>query len=86
MVAFGFGLLHGFGFASVLAEVGLPASEVPLALFLFNVGVEMGQLAFIAVSLLVIHSVRRFRWPMLLAAYAMGSWATMWLIERIQAF
>lgn len=86
MVAFGFGLLHGFGFASVLAEIGLPADQVPLALLLFNVGVELGQLAFIAVSLLVIRRLCGLRWPLMLAAYVMGGWATCWLIERIQAF
>ena len=50
LVAFGFGLLHGLGFASALGELGLPAGDVPLALFLFNVGVELGQLLFIAIS------------------------------------
>ena len=49
-VAFSFGLLHGLGFASALIDIGLPQSDVPLALFTFNVGVEVGQLAFIAAS------------------------------------
>ena len=48
IVAFTFGLLHGFGFASALTEVGLPRGDIPLALFAFNVGVELGQLMFIA--------------------------------------
>ena len=49
MVAFAFGLLHGLGFASGLATLGLPRNEIPLALLLFNLGVEIGQLAFVAV-------------------------------------
>ena len=48
-VAAGFGLLHGLGFAGALAEVGLPTAEIPLALFTFNVGIELGQLAFVGV-------------------------------------
>ena len=48
LIAFSFGLLHGLGFAGALAEVGLPQGEIPLALFAFNVGVELGQLAFVA--------------------------------------
>jgi len=54
IVAFTFGLLHGFGFAGALGEVGLPANEIPLALLLFNVGVEAGQLAFIGAVIVVI--------------------------------
>src|SRR5580765_8186753 len=49
LVAFSFGLLHGFGFASALTDIGLPQGDIPLALFAFNVGVECGQLAFVAV-------------------------------------
>lgn len=59
LIAFGFGLLHGCAFAGALAEIGLPAQDVPLALFLFNVGVELGQLLFIAAALLAIHLLRR---------------------------
>ena len=59
MVAFAFGLLHGFGFAGALVELGLPQGDIPLALLAFNVGVELGQLAFIAVLLSAVYSVRR---------------------------
>ena len=61
LVAFAFGLLHGFGFAGALTEVGLPQGDIPLALFAFNVGVELGQLAFIAVVLGVAAAARRVR-------------------------
>ena len=59
IVAFTFGLLHGFGFAGALSEVGLPQNHIPAALFFFNVGVELGQIAFIAVVLAVIALVKR---------------------------
>ena len=59
VVAFSFGLLHGLGFASALAEIGLPQGEIPLALFAFNLGVELGQLAFIAAILAVWTILRR---------------------------
>ena len=61
LVAFSFGLLHGFGFASALSEIGLPRGDIPLALFTFNVGVEIGQLAFIAAVLSTLASFDEFR-------------------------
>lgn len=90
LIAFCFGLLHGFGFAGALAELGLPRDEVPLALFAFNVGVELGQLAFIAAVLAVAAVARKFsirgvdrvlRW----APYAIGSFAAFWFVERVAA-
>jgi hypothetical protein len=88
IVAFAFGLLHGFGFASGLAAVGLPTAEIPIALLLFNVGVELGQIAFIALVLGIEHAVRGLgvTWPRVLAAvpaYAVGSMATYWTIQRM---
>jgi hydrogenase/urease accessory protein HupE len=88
VVAFAFGLLHGFGFASGLAQLGLPKSEVPLALLLFNVGVEIGQLAFVAVVLLLERSFRilEIRWPKLaerLPGYAVGTLGAYWTIQRV---
>lgn len=86
-VAFAFGLLHGFGFASALGEVGLPKDAVLPALLLFNLGVEIGQLAFVAAVLLVYRALRR-RGPTLLergrwlAPYAIGGLAGFWFIER----
>jgi hydrogenase/urease accessory protein HupE len=91
LVALSFGLLHGLGFAGALSEVGLPAQAVPLALALFNVGIEAGQLAFVALLLLAASLLRRAA-PTALArlhpvpAYSIGSLASFWLIERIHAF
>lgn len=91
VVAFAFGLLHGFGFAGALSEVGLPQGHIPTALLFFNVGVEIGQLMFIAVVLAVIRQFRHlvFRlpyWFVLLPPYAIGSLAMFWVIQRIAAF
>ena len=87
LVAFSFGLLHGFGFAGALAEIGLPENSIPLALLFFNIGVEIGQLAFVACILMLVWtaerlSLRRPIWLPRLAAYAIGSVAAMWLFER----
>jgi len=87
LVAFVFGLLHGLGFAGALAEIGLPENSIPLALLFFNVGVEIGQLAFIACILGLIALARRLSlprpvWLSGFAAYAIGSIAAFWLIER----
>lgn len=89
VVAFGFGLLHGFGFAGAMLDLGLPQSDIPLALFAFNVGVEIGQLLFIAVILLVARSIRlvfAFGRPMrIAAAYGIGTVAAFWMVERLDA-
>jgi len=91
IVAFTFGLLHGFGFAGALSAVGLPQNHIPAALFFFNVGVEIGQIAFIAVVLTFIALVRRLplrlpRWAELIPPYAIGSIAMLWVIQRVVAF
>jgi len=91
IVAFSFGLLHGFGFASALAEVGLPQTAIPLALLMFNVGVELGQLLFVAIVLgLVTVSARYLRremdWLPAAAAYGIGAVAAFWTIERVVSF
>lgn len=91
IIAFVFGLLHGFGFAGALSDVGLPQNEVTLALLMFNVGVELGQLFFIAVILFMIMILRRIReswpkWVYHIPAYAIGSIAAFWLIERVTGF
>ena len=88
LVAFGFGLIHGFGFAGALREIGLPEDDVPTALLSFNLGVEAGQLAIIALSLSVIAALRRFAWPALrpatlAASYAIGITASFWFIQRL---
>ena len=90
LVAFSFGLLHGFGFAGALSEVGMPAKAVPLALLFFNVGVEIGQLAFIAAVLAVGWAIRRAalaapRWWPRAAAYGIGSVAAFWVVQRTVA-
>ena len=88
VVAFAFGLLHGFGFASGLAAVGLPQGDIPLALLMFNVGVEIGQLAFVALILLLVRAfkVLQVHWPRLvelLPAYVVGSLGAFWTIQRL---
>jgi hydrogenase/urease accessory protein HupE len=90
LVAFTFGLLHGLGFASALATVGLPQQHIPLALGFFNVGVEAGQIAFISVVLLMLKIIdQKHSWPVWikkLPAYSIGSMAAFWMIERVVAF
>jgi hydrogenase/urease accessory protein HupE len=88
VVAFAFGLLHGFGFASALTGAGLPRAELPLALLSFNVGVEIGQLGFIALFLALERSfrvlaVRWPRWAQALPGYTVGSLGAFWTIQRV---
>jgi len=90
LVAFAFGLLHGFGFAGALGEIGLPEQAVPLALLFFNVGVEIGQLLFIGALLVFAALVAAGgrRWPAYaprFAAYVIGSVAAFWVLERTLA-
>jgi hydrogenase/urease accessory protein HupE len=99
LVAFAFGLLHGLGFAGALSELGLPNHAIPVALLFFNVGVELGQLAFTAaifvafailgrLSLVLIRSQdsASHAWARAVAAYSIGSVASFWLIERVGGF
>jgi hypothetical protein len=95
LVSFTFGLMHGFGFAGALAEVGLPQSSIPIALLFFNVGVELGQLMFVGAVLTVItvgwRAGRRLQlsqpvWLWRIAPYAIGARASLWLVERVAAF
>jgi hydrogenase/urease accessory protein HupE len=88
VVAFAFGLLHGFGFASALTSAGLPRSELPLALVSFNVGVEVGQLGFVALVLAMERSfaileIRWPRWVQALPGYAVGSLGAFWTVQRV---
>lgn len=88
VVAFAFGLLHGFGFAGALKEIGLPQADVPLSLLTFNLGVEAGQLIFVAGALVLLAAagalVRVPPAPARLAgAYAIGTAAMLWLVPRI---
>tara|TARA_R110001599_G_scaffold173206_1_gene364954 strand:+ start:854 stop:1825 length:972 start_codon:yes stop_codon:yes gene_type:complete len=88
LIAFGFGLVHGFGFAGALAEIGLPKGAEVLALLLFNLGVEVGQVAFVgAVLVLVFLATRLARLPLaparIIAAYGIGITGAYWAIERV---
>jgi hydrogenase/urease accessory protein HupE len=90
LVAFIFGLLHGFGFAGALGELGLPPNDVPLALLLFNIGVEAGQLAFVVVVLALCAPLRRMshnppRWSAFIPPYAIGGVAMVWVVQRISS-
>jgi hydrogenase/urease accessory protein HupE len=91
LVALSFGLLHGFGFAGALTEIGLPQTDIPLALLFFNVGVEVGQLMFVAAVLLVQMFVSKLavKWPVWvgqLPAYVIGSLAAFWFVQRTLSF
>ncbi len=91
LVAFIFGLLHGFGFAGALADVGLPEHAIPFALVFFNIGVELGQLAFVAVVLLLAWLIHRFKaFPLkpaeMVTTYIIGGVAAYWTIERVTGF
>ncbi len=88
LVAFVFGLLHGFGFASGLADLGVSGGELVLALLMFNVGVEIGQIGFVFLILALVASfrvllVRWPRWAELAPGYAVGSLGAFWSIQRI---
>jgi len=95
IIAFTFGLLHGFGFASALANVGLPPKEIPTALLFFNVGVEAGQLLFIA-GVFAIQRLARWvmqctnlslpHWTSAIPPYAIGGLAFFWVFQRTIAF
>jgi len=95
VVAFCFGLLHGLGFAGALADIGLPPQAVPIALLFFNLGVEVGQLLFVASVMILIALFKRMGrqlhhrppvWSALLAPYTIGATAMFWMLQRLQAF
>jgi hydrogenase/urease accessory protein HupE len=91
LVAFAFGLLHGFGFAGALKETGLPQTDIPLSLMTFNLGVEAGQLLFVAAVLIAFRAIQTVVTVPLpqarfLAAYLIGTIATFWLITRLAGF
>ena len=91
LVAFVFGLLHGLGFASGLAEIGLPEKRIPLALLFFNLGVELGQLAFVAAVVLALRATARARLRLprssgVLVPYFIGSIAMFLLLQRVAGF
>ena len=88
VVAFAFGLLHGFGFATAMTSAGLPRQDLPWALLSFNVGVEIGQLGFVALILAMERSFRVLevhwpRWVQALPGYAVGTLGAFWTIQRV---
>ncbi len=92
LVAFIFGLLHGFGFAGALAEIGLPQQAIPLALIFFNIGVELGQLLFVLGVVLLGWALHQLKQQKLLnraetaVIYSIGGISSFWLFERINSF
>ncbi len=91
LVAFAFGLFHGLGFAGALSEIGLPQDAIPLALVMFNVGVECGQIIFILAVLLVGLILKQLPFLLIrlspkLLPYGIGSIAAFWTIERVISF
>ncbi len=95
IVAFTFGLLHGFGFAGALAELGLPQQSIQIALLFFNIGVEIGQLLFIVVVFALMTLARQVTqrikmpqptWAWVIQPYAIGCAAAFWVIQRIAVF
>lgn len=91
VVAFAFGLLHGLGFAGALIEVGLPQNDIPLALLMFNVGVEIGQILFVIVILAAVFILKKLRrdwpeWVRQVPAYGIGTVAAFWFVERVSGF
>ena len=90
LAAFTFGLLHGFGFAGALSQIGLPTGDVPLALLAFNLGVEAGQIAFIAAATALLRATQALRirprpWMRAVPAYTIGAFASFWLLQRCAA-
>jgi hydrogenase/urease accessory protein HupE len=88
IIAFAFGLLHGFGFASGLTSMGLPKDQLFAALLMFNLGVEIGQVGFVLLVLWLEHAfdVLAIRWPKpvrLLPAYGVGSFGALWTIQQL---
>jgi hydrogenase/urease accessory protein HupE len=91
LVAFTFGLLHGFGFAGALRDVGLPSQAIPVALLFFNLGVELGQLVFVLAVVLLQRVLRKSlvrlpRWAWRVPAYAIGAVACFWVLDRVGQF
>lgn len=87
--AFGFGLIHGFGFASAITIIGLPTSDVAIALLSFNIGVEIGQLLFVIPIYIFINWVKNWKWKWVLdngASYIIGSVAFFWMLTRMASF
>ena len=86
MMAFGFGLLHGFGFASALVDIGIANNQMFLSLLFFNIGIELAQLVLILIPLFFIYLSKRFdllNHPKILASYSIGGMGFYWFIDRV---
>ncbi|MDN3651424.1 HupE/UreJ family protein [Thalassotalea ponticola] len=87
LIAFAFGLLHGFGFAGAILDIGLPQTDAPIALLFFNVGVELGQIAFVVTLLCIGNLVKKVRLlpkhVAISASYLIGSLSSFWVFERL---
>ncbi len=86
-----FGLLHGLGFGGALRDIGLPQKDVPLALLTFNLGVEAGQLMFVAVVVTIAVGIKTLfnadlRWKRTVLAYGIGIISATWFVQRIFSF
>ncbi len=91
LLTFIFGLLHGFGFSSVLTSIGLPQDEIPLALFSFNLGIEFGQITFIFFASIIIYLLKKYIQNSYykiekVGIYMIGALSSFWLIQRVVAF
>ncbi len=92
IIAFIFGLLHGFGFAGALAEIGLPQQAITLSLIFFNIGVELGQIIFIFAVVLLNYTLQTLNYQTLqkkieiFIVYGIGGLSSFWFIERVSSF
>ena len=90
LVAFSFGLLHGFGFSSALRDIGLPQGEIPLSLFCFNVGIELGQIMYILALVFILYFIKKFVSNIskfyYYISYIIGIISTFWFIQRVFSF
>ena len=88
LLAFTFGLLHGFGFSSLLVSIGLPQGEIPLALFSFNIGIEIGQLIFVGVAYIFLKLIKKYfavyeDFILKISVYAVGVTASLLFLQRV---
>ena len=90
IVAFVFGLLHGFGFSSSLRDIGLPQDEIPLSLLAFNIGIELGQVIFILLISYLLYKLKKYVKDIstlkIFIAYIIGILSTYWFIQRVLVF
>jgi len=86
IMAFGFGLLHGLGFASALMDIGIANNNIFLSLLFFNIGIELAQIALIPIPLIIIYAskkINHFKSVKMLASYGIGGMGFYWFIDRV---